>query len=175
MLTLHSKKLAMMWHLSNIEPNTKKHPIDGHFIFNSLFSVYAFSTQNNDHIPTLFAKKVCTKLGDELRAFRVQLKVKSQRFSEGMDDIELRPFVPRHEFKMNIDTTKLSPESTMLIKIFLAVDALLIKYNKALFDGELNSEQKRHYQHGTLTELHALLQSVNKTCLSYHRLRKSQK
>ena len=173
-MKFHNKKLALLWQHDLLTPSTNRKPIDGQFIFSSLFSVYAFSTKNDHTITTLFAKKVIEKIGNELREFRLSIKKQSSAFNDGIDPIELRIFTPNNEYPFNILQDKLGPENTMLVKIFMAMNIFIIDLNKALFNGELNSQQKQAYQTGVLNQLTHLLETVNTTCIDFHKLRKSQ-
>ncbi|MGF1903632.1 hypothetical protein [Aliivibrio salmonicida] len=83
-------------------------------------------------------------------------------------------FEPSNQYALNFSQEKLSPQNTMLVKIFLATDAFIIELNKALFNGELNREQKQAYQNGILNDLTAFLMKLNKTCIEFHKLRKNQ-
>ncbi|MGF1903569.1 hypothetical protein [Aliivibrio salmonicida] len=173
-MKFHNKKLALLWQHDLLASASKRKPIDGQFIFSSLFSVYAFSTKNDHTLPTVFAKKVIEKVGDDLRAFRLSIKKNTAQFKESIDPIELRVFEPSNQYALNLVQDKLSPQNTMLVKIFLATDAFIIELNKALFNGELNKEQKQAYQNGALNDLTALLMKLNKTCIEFHQLRKTQ-
>ena len=173
-MKFHNKKLALLWQHDLLTSSTKRKPIDGQFIFSSIFSVYAFSTRNDQTISTLFAKKVIEKIGNDLRAFRLSIKKQSSTFNDGIDPIELRVFTPNNDYEFTIHQDKLSPENTMIVKIFMAMDVFIIDLNKALFNDELNSQQKQAYQTGVLNQLTHLLETVNTTCIDFHKLRKSQ-
>lgn len=173
-MKFHNKKLALLWQHDLLAPASKRKPVDGQFIFSSLFSVYAFSTKNDNSLQTAFAKKVIEKIGDDLRAYRLTIKKDISQFKKDIDPIELRVFEPNNQYPLTINQEKVCPQNTMLVKIFLAIDDFIIELNKALFTGELNNQQKRAYQTGLLDNLTKHLITLNKTCIDFHKLRKSQ-
>ncbi|WP_231571962.1 DUF1845 domain-containing protein [Vibrio jasicida] len=174
MMQIHSKRLLSLWDQKKFSPDTKRHQktIDGVFIFQSLFSVAAFASRQESTVATKLAKKTAEMLLGKTRTLRNDVNQQHRLLLQNMGDIDIN-LTPDHEPQtLTVDAKRYTPENVMLMKVFLAYDDYFMTLHKAKMNGEITEREQQSYRKEAITQLTELLNSINRTCISFHKVRK---
>ena len=87
-------------------------------------------------------------------------------------DIEMSKFVPATTIEVDIDAQKYTPESVMLLKVFIACDGYFINLYKAKKNGELIEKECQTLRAELVSQLINFLKEINKICIAFHKVRK---
>ncbi|MGL6262097.1 DUF1845 domain-containing protein [Vibrio sp. WXL210] len=177
-MKLHNRRVLILWDDAKYNPTQRpKHkPVDGAFIYHSLFSVGAFASKKGQNpkqaITQRLAIKTTEKLRLDARALRNELTKMARELIDEVGDIEINPVKLPTAERVVYDESKITPETAMLIKIFAALDGYFIILYKAFKNGELTDHEQREKRKLATSKLQAFLTNTNKTCLSFHKVRK---
>lgn len=171
--TLHAKKLTTIWNPTYFH-NKKVKFQTGEHIFNCLFTVACYATNNNAPAEEqLFAKAVCEKILDrisfasnEIDKIKISLESKSSGFF-------IRAFEPNDTFTLPYDQSRHGRETTKLIKLFLALDQLLLLLNRLRYEEEITDQLCTAKRNQAYKLLLACLSDLNVMCLNFHKIRKN--
>ncbi|WP_299695712.1 DUF1845 domain-containing protein [uncultured Vibrio sp.] len=174
-MKLRSQRLLNLWDSRSQKPtkNPTKKKINGQFIFESLFSVHAFSTQPTPTAITGYARQLSDKLLIEVRALRDQTQHQHRVLINKVNDIDVNTYQTNEPQPISINEKKLTPQNVMLMKLFMATDAYLNTLYLAKINGELTNSEQQDYRQQTITDLVKLLQKLNKVCITFHQFRKN--
>jgi len=174
MMILHSKRLLSLWDRKTYGSEKKpiKAPIDGAFIFNSLFSVSAFASRQDESLATKLSKSTTEKLVEKVRALRNEFNQRNQTLIKSVGDINLNSSDSDYSVTLNIDEKRYTSLTVMLIKVFMACDEFFISLHKAKLNGEITDSEFQAYRKESVTLITQFLQDTNKTCISFHKIRK---
>ncbi|MCU8386767.1 DUF1845 domain-containing protein [Vibrio vulnificus] len=173
-MQLHSKRLLTLWDQKTFGQETTRHqkPIDGVFIFQSLFSVAAFASRPESTVATKLAQKTAEMLLEKTRTRRNDVNQLHRTLHQNVGDIDIN-LIPNSEPQtLTIDTKRYTPENVMLMKVFLAYDDYFMTLHKAQMNGEITEREQQSYRKEAITQLIELLNSINRTCISFHKVRK---
>lgn len=173
-MNLHSKRLQILWDQKTYGHETTRHqkPIDGIFIFQSLFSVAAFASRREQTLSTLLAQETTEILLTKLRDFRNSIIQKHQTLLQEMGSFEINIPKENEPQTLMFNPKHLTPENVMLMKVFLAYDDYFQTLNKAKVNGEVTPKEHQRFRKVAISELIALLNKLNVTCISFHQVRK---
>ncbi|MBE3902332.1 DUF1845 domain-containing protein [Vibrio parahaemolyticus] len=173
-MELQSKRLCALWdHNKYTLRNTPvKKPIDGLFIFNSLFSVEAFASRPEQNLTTKLSKLTAEKLLKKVRALRNDINQQHRQLMTEMGDITLN--APREITAQVVEVEQrcFTPGSIMLMKVFMASDSYFTTLNKAKLNGELTENEMQAHRTTVIKQITQYLIELNKTCISFHKIRK---
>ncbi|WP_145976575.1 DUF1845 domain-containing protein [Vibrio nigripulchritudo] len=173
-MKLRSKRLIQLWDCTTNPSFTKKKrkPVDGSFIYSSLFSVVAYSTQKEITLVTKLAKEMTERLGDMTREKRDHIKNVHERFLSDIDTTELNPFRAAPYVELEIQHKKMTPVNALLIKIFVACDDYFLSLQKARRNGEISEKEQQEKRVEMLRYLERYMSEINERCIRFHKVRK---
>lgn len=173
-MELKNKRLAALWSTSKYDSQkTKKNkPIDGDFIFNSLFSVGAFASRKETSIQKKFARTTSDRLLSKLKKHRDDVAASAEEIRKKMAMLEINANHSTNTYPIDIDNKRFTPETIMLMKIFIETDAYFFELYKASRNGELTNDEHHQLRSEKVRSLMTLLNEVNKACVSFHKARK---
>ncbi len=173
-MDLHSKRLLILWDQKNYGNDTKRHqkPIDGVFIFQSLFSVAAFASRTEQNLSTKLAQKTAEKLLQKVRALRNEINHRHRALCQSMGEIDINLSTDNEPQTLTINSKRYTPENIMLMKVFLAYDSYFRTLHQAKMNGELTEREHQDHRKEAIAQLTDLLHSINRTCISFHKVRK---
>ncbi len=176
-MNLNNKRLASLWDNQQFSTKNRKSekPIDGKFIYSSLFSVGAFATRKDDSIETKFAASTADKLLLKVRSVRDEINKLNSEFLKGVEDIESNPYTPTNSFQIKLNDKSKTPESVMLSKVFVSCDRYFVNMYKARKNGELTERENQELRSAAIKMVQTLLDETNRACISFHRARKQIK
>ncbi|WP_330926811.1 hypothetical protein [Candidatus Sororendozoicomonas aggregata] len=172
-VVFHNKRLAVTWKHDYFGPKSKK-ILDGVFLYDNIFSVYAFSTSKIMSVQRDFAHKTCEKINTLISEYRVYLKEMEDELYTLTTGIELRPFTPNNHYPIDYNKEQLNPVNSALIKAFAMANSHIINLNKARFDGDIDAGENERRRGGVIKQLNLLLNALYKICRQYHKIRKEQ-
>ncbi|EGU33309.1 hypothetical protein [Vibrio scophthalmi] len=174
-MQLQSQRLLSLWdHNQYSNDKTRTKPIDGLFVYNSLFSVSAFASKQDQTPATLLAQMTTNKLLITLRDLRNNISKVDRELVSRIGSIPMNTSAHKRESKkIHIDESKHTPTTVMLIKVFLASDEYFTHLNQARLDGELLDTEQQENRKEIIALVIQTLHDINKMCISYHKVRKS--
>ncbi len=174
-MKLHSKRLLSLWDKTTYDLRNTRHqkPIDGVFIFQSLFSVAAFASRNEQSVSVKLAQKTAEIMLEKLRTLRNDINLQRRTLLQSIGDIDIN--LPPSNEPQTVDTQpqQYTPENVMLIKVFLACDEYFLTLHKAKMNGEITEKELQAKRKSSVKQLIELLNSLNRTCISFHQVRKN--
>ena len=175
-MMLRSKRLLSVWdrHTYSNQKRPMKKPIDGVFIYNSLFSVAAFASRTETTVSKKLAAVTADKLLLKLRSCRDAINKERQHLLFQIGDVSLNPAADIPMVEVKIDTHRYAPVTVMLIKTFQAYDHYFHTLHLAKMNGELTDTEQQVCRKQAINGLNTLLHDLNRSCLSFHRVRKEQ-
>lgn len=171
-MKLQHQRLLALWDYDTYGKGQSRKDLDGLFIFKSLFSVGAFATRKNPDIMTELAKRTSDKLITQLKVVRQFLRTQNATLIADCDDLEINQRVPTTPTPLPIDDSKLTPESTLWIKVFLTCDDYFVTLYKANKNGELTSSQYMEHRQEAIRAIRKAMQHTHTLCSSFHKVRK---
>ena len=173
-MKLHSKRLLTLWDHHTYSPHKKKlkKPIDGLFIFECLFSVEAFASRPSQNLTTKLAKRTAEALLEKVRTLRNDINQQHRTLINECDSLGIRDDVIHTPTNVDVETRHYTPASVMLMKVFLSCDAYFAALYQARMEGELTETEMQHRRTSTAAQLTQQLRELNRTCLSFHQVRK---
>ena len=175
-MKLRHKRLLTLW--DSQAYSAKKHqkykPIDGLFVFQSLFSVGAFASKKDHSLSTQLAKRTADKLLLKVKAQRNSVNHLHRQLLNECGDIELNTFTPLTNISVAVEQEKLTPESAMLIKTFTACDEYFMSLYKARKNGELTEKEHQELRANLVSTMNVFLLETHKVCSSFHQIRKKR-
>ena len=173
-MKLHSKRLLSIWdhHTYSAHKKKIKKPIDGLFIFQSLFSVEAFASRPAQNLTTQLAKRTADALLEKVRALRNDINQQHRKLINDCDSEDIRKIIVNEPIDVAVESRHYMPASVMLMKVFLSCDAYFAALYQARMEGELTETEMQHHRTNTTVQLDELLRNVHRTCLSFHKVRK---
>ncbi len=173
-MQLHSKRLLTLWDQKTFGYETTRHqkPIDGVFIFHCLFSVAAFASRLEKTISTKLAQKTSEMLLTKIRDMRNEINQQNRTLKQDMGDIEINVISGNEPQIISLDRSRYTPSNVMLMKVFLALDDYFMTLNKAKMNGEITIREQQQLRKNAINRLTELLNSINRTCISFHKVRK---
>ena len=173
-MILHSKRLLSLWdrkaYGSDKKPINK--PIDGVFIFNCLFSVSAFASRPDESLSTKLSKSTTEKLVNKVRALRNEINKLNLTLINNVGNIDLNQMGSDYSVTVDMDTKRYTSLTVMLLKVFMACDEYFISLHKAKLNGEITDSEFQTYRKESVALISQFLQDTNKTCTSFHKIRK---
>ncbi|HFQ5013253.1 TPA: DUF1845 domain-containing protein [Vibrio vulnificus] len=173
-MQLHSKRLLALWDQKTFGQETTRHqkPIDGAFIFQSLFSVAAFASRPEKSVATKLAQKTAEKLLEKTRARRNEIHQQHRSLHQNLGDLGINLPPNSEPQPLTIDAKHYTPENVMLMKVFLAYDDYFMTLHLAKMNGEITEREQQGHRKEAIAQLTELLNSINRTCISFHKVRK---
>ncbi len=173
-MELQSKRLCELWdhHQYTLRATPLTKPIDGLFLFQSLFSVEAFASRPAQTLTTKLAKITAEKLLIKVRELRNDINRQHRELMANMGDLTLNDPREVEPTRMTVEQKQLTPGSVMLVKVFVACDHYFTTLNKAKLNGELTEKEMQAHRMAVIKQITQTLSELNKTCLSFHQVRK---
>lgn len=173
-MKLQSKRLCTLWDHNTYHMQNKplKKPIDGLFIYHCLFSVEAFASRPEQNITTKLSKMTAEKLLQKVRELRNDINQTHRQLLSEIGNIDIN--IPQSTTPVEVTAEQrcFTPGSVMLMKVFMASDEYFTTLYKARLNGELTELEVQRFRKQTVETLNRNLQELNKTCLSFHKVRK---
>lgn len=177
-MKLRSKQLLSLWdkHSYSTQKKTTQKPIDGQFIFQSLFSVDAFASKKNVSMDTQLSQHISEKLLLKLRKLRDSLNDQHRELKNSIDssDINLNASEAL-PVDIEINERSYTPCNVMLIKVFLACDRYFETLYQGRLNGELTQKEMQQKRKVAVNQISQCLYEINRTCISFHKVRKEAK
>ncbi|HBC3388361.1 MULTISPECIES: Sec-independent protein translocase family protein [Vibrio harveyi group] len=173
-MELQSKRLCALWdhNTYTLRSTPLKKPIDGLFLFNSLFSVEAFASRPEQNITTKLSKLTAEKLLKKVRALRNDINQQHRQLITEMGDITLNEPQEMTAQVVEVEQRCFTPGSIMLMKVFMVTDSYFTTLNRAKLNGELTEKEMQTHRTTVIKQITQCLFELNKTCLSFHKVRK---
>ncbi|WP_045422789.1 hypothetical protein [Vibrio jasicida] len=173
-MKLQSKRLCSLWDHNTYHMRNKplEKPIDGLFIYHCLFSVEAFASRPDQSIATKLSKMTAEKLLKKVRELRNDINRTHRQLLSEMGSIDINAPRPISPVEVEVEQRCFTPGSVMLMKVFMACDEYFTTLNKARLNGELTELETQRFRKQTIKTLSRCLHELNKTCLSFHKVRK---
>lgn len=174
-MQLQSQRLLSLWdHNQFSNTKSKSKSIDGLFVYNSLFSVSAFASRQDQTPSALLAQATANKLLLMLRDLRNSISKVDRELANQIGHAPMNTTAHKRACKtIHIDTSKHTPTTVMLMKVFLSCDEYYTHLHQAKLDGELLDSEQQEKRREITTIIIKTLRDVNKICISYHKVRKS--
>lgn len=173
-MKLHSKRLLSTWDHNTYSTHKKKikKPIDGLFIYQSLFSVEAFASRPAQNLSTQLSKRTAEILLEKVRALRNEITKRHRKLLNDCGSADIREVIVNQPTDVAVESRQFTPASVMLMKVFLSCDAYFSALYQARMEGELTETEMQQHRTNTLKQLNDLLRNVHRSCLSFHEVRK---
>lgn len=174
-MKFHSRRIMSLWNraqFGNDKNRDKKH-IDGQFVFDSLFSVSAFASRNEKDIQVKLAQRTAEKLLIKVRLLRNDIQAMNHQLRNRVGDITVnKTVVDNKPVTIKVEESKYTPETVMLTKVFIACDEYFLILHKAKINGEITDSEQQRYRRNAINKIKGFLSEANKTCISFHKVRK---
>ncbi|WP_188047960.1 DUF1845 domain-containing protein [Vibrio vulnificus] len=173
-MELRTKRLLSLWdhktYTNRARPLEK--PIDGLFVYQSLFSVEAFASRPTQNVTTKLAKATADSLLEKIRTLRDDINLRHRNFINTVGELDINTYSSQEFQEVDTEQRLFTPGSVMLMKVFMAADRYFNTLYKARLNGELTETEFNQLRNKMTKEITRNLNQLNMTCLSFHKVRK---
>ncbi|WP_341665609.1 DUF1845 domain-containing protein [Vibrio sp.] len=173
-MELRTKRLLSLWdhktYTNRARPLDK--PIDGLFVYQSLFSVEAFASRPAQNVTTQLAKVTAESLLEKTRSLRDDINQRHRNFINNIGELDINTHSTQAFQEAETEQRLYTPGSVMLMKVFMAADRYFDTLYKARLNGELTETEYDRRRNKMAKQITRNLNQVNVTCLSFHKVRK---